>query len=444
MKALLRILPLALLIAACSATTHPSPPLPATTPPPPARVHKTLPMEPPRKAVVAPSRHVTPLLLISIDAFRPDYLDRGVTPTLNRLAATGVRATAMQPSFPTLTFPNHYTLVTGLYPDHHGVVDNTMYDPRLGRFSLGNRKAVADSRWWNEAEPIWVTADRHGLKTATMFWPGSGTRIRGYRPDHWRAYNGKLTPTQRVDQVLAWLDLPPGQRPSFITLYFDRVDHAGHEYGPDAKQTDAAVARIDRALARLLAGLRQRHLYHHINLIVVSDHGMARSPASHTIELDRLIDLRDVRIVSMGELAGLIPRPGHRKAVRAALLRPHRHMRCWDRHDIPARLHYGSNPRVPAIVCSPQTGWRISTSAWMATHKPSAGSHGYDNADPRMRALFIAHGPAFRRGLVVPEFPNVDVYPLMMHLLGLPPQPNDGHFDAVRDMLRDEHGHGHR
>ncbi|MBB6182818.1 ectonucleotide pyrophosphatase/phosphodiesterase [Oleiagrimonas soli] len=390
----------------------------------------------PRAPATTAQTRPAPLLLISIDAFRADYLQRGFTPNLQQLADTGVRAKAMQPAFPSLTFPNHYTLVTGLYPDHHGIVDNNMLDPKLGRFSLGNRKAVADPRWWNEAEPIWVTADKHGLKTATMFWPGSGTKIRGYRPDHWLPYNGKLTPTQRVDRVLQWLDLPPGERPTFLTLYFDRVDHEGHDFGPDSPQVDAAMHRIDAAIGRLIAGLKQRGLYRRMNIIVVSDHGMAPSPASHVILLDKLIDLQDVTITSMGELAGLIPKPGRDAAVEAALLKPHPHMHCWKKQDIPARFHYGSNPRVPPIVCSPQTGWDISTSGWLATHKTTPGSHGYDNADPLMRALFIAHGPAFRDGLVVPEFPNVDVYPLMTHLLDLPAQPNDGSYDAVKDMLR--------
>ncbi|NKZ38869.1 alkaline phosphatase family protein [Oleiagrimonas citrea] len=391
----------------------------------------------PRSASLQPQTRPAPLLLISIDAFRADYLQRGITPNLQHLADTGVRAKAMEPSFPSLTFPNHYTLVTGLYPDHHGIVNNNMIDPKLGRFSLGDRKAVADPRWWNEAEPIWVTADKHGLKTATMFWPGSATRIHGYRPDHWRPYNGKLTPTQRVDQVLEWLDLPAQKRPTFLTLYFDRVDHDGHEYGPDSKQVNAAMHRIDAAIGKLITGLKQRGLYRHMNIIVVSDHGMAPSPASHTILMDKLIDMHDVTVVSMGELASLIPKPGRTTAVEAALLKPHPHMQCWKKQNIPARFHYGSNPRVPPIVCSPQTGWTVSTSGWLATHTPSMGSHGYDNANPLMRALFIAHGPSFRDdGRVVPEFPNVDVYPLMTHLLGLPAQPNDGDYDTMKVMLR--------
>ena len=173
-----------------------------------------------------------PLLLISIDGYRHDYIDRGLSPTLAMLAKNGVQAASMQPAFPSLTFPNHYTIVTGLTPDHHGVVNNTMFDPQLGKFSLASRKAVSDGRWWVEGTPIWETADRHGLRTGIMFWPGSEAEIHGYRPDYWKPFDGAMLPEQRVDQVLAWLDLPADRRPSFLTLYFDAVDHAGHVHGP--------------------------------------------------------------------------------------------------------------------------------------------------------------------------------------------------------------------
>ncbi|UGB39284.1 ectonucleotide pyrophosphatase/phosphodiesterase [Frateuria soli] len=379
----------------------------------------------------------TPLLLVSIDGYRADYLDRGLTPTVAMLARGGVRS-AMQPSFPSLTFPNHYTIVTGLRPDHHGIVNNTMYDARLGKFSLHNRKAVSDGRWWAEGTPLWETADRHGLLTATMFWPGSEAAIHDHRPDHWLPYDGDLTPIQRVDQVLAWLDLPPGQRPSFLTLYFDGVDHAGHYYGPDSPQVDQALRETDLALARLVEGLKQRGLFDAINLIVLADHGMAPVPLDHSVLIERQLDLDDVQVVSLGVLAGFNPKPGHDfAAIEARMQRPHAHMQCWDKTRVPARLAYGHNPRVPQLLCLADVGWRITTADWLASHKRriSLGEHGYDNAAPQMRALFVAHGPAFRDGVTVPPFPNVDVYPLMVHLLGLPPQPSDGDYRAVKGML---------
>ncbi len=382
--------------------------------------------------------HPAPLLLISIDGFRADYLQRGLSPTLQRLADDGVRATAMQPSFPSLTFPNHYTLVTGRYPDNSGIVDNAMVDPKLGDFRLDLRAAVRDGRWWDEAEPIWVTADRYGLHTATMFWPGSEARIHGYRPDHWRPYPKHPSYDARVDQILSWLDLPPAQRPDFLSLYFEGVDTAGHYYGPDSPEVDQAIRQVDAALARLVAGLKQRGLYRRMNMIVLADHGMAHTPPSRRIRLARLIDTAHARIVSTGAIAGIVPAPGHAAELDAALLRPHAHMTCWKKSQIPARLHYGHNARVPPLFCMAQDGWLMVSSQTSLQHhgKPIQGEHGFDNAAPDMRALFLAHGPAFRRHAVVPEFINVDVYPLMTHLLGIPAQPNDGSYDAVKGMLR--------
>ena len=388
----------------------------------------------PIRATATPAR---PLLLVSIDGYRADYLQRGMSPALVSLARDGARAESMQPSFPSLTFPNHYTIVTGLRPDHHGIVANTMVDAQLGKFSLGNRRAVSDGRWWAQGTPLWETADRHGMRTATMFWPGSEADIHGHHPDYWLPFDAALTPDRRVDQVLAWLDLPPAERPGFLTLYFDAVDHAGHVYGPDTPQLDAALRDTDAALARLVRGLRQRGLLDRINLIVLADHGMVATPRANNVLIDKLIALDQVRIVGMGVLAGFNPKPGHDFApIEAKLEQPQQHMRCWDKARIPARLHYGHHPRVPQLVCLADAGWRITTADYLATHpRVSLGEHGYDNADPHMQALFVAHGPAFRRGVTVKPFANVDVYPLMTHLLGLPPAANDGDYDAVKQLL---------
>jgi predicted AlkP superfamily pyrophosphatase or phosphodiesterase len=403
--------------------------------------HNTQPTPPPpeTQAQQAKSSATTPLLLISIDAFRADYINRGLTPTLQEMAATGVHADSMQPSFPSLTFPNHYAIVTGLVPDHNGIVNNTMSDPELGKFSLSDRKAVSNGLWWDQGTPLWETADANGLRTATMFWPGSEADIQGKHPDFWKPYDGKVTPNQRVDQVLAWLDLPADQRPSFITLYFDAVDHAGHEAGPDSPQVNQALGDTDAAMAHLVDGLRQRGLYDKINIIVLADHGMASVPKGNDILIDKLINMDDVEEVNLGIVAGFNPKRKHDfNAVEEQLEQPQQHMHCWDKTRIPKRFDYGANARVPRLVCLADVGWRISTTDYLAKHKGpmSLGEHGYDNADPLMQALFIAHGPAFQSGIRFHSFPNVDVYPLMAHLLGITPAFSDGHFDDVQGMLK--------
>ncbi|MGH8212197.1 MAG: ectonucleotide pyrophosphatase/phosphodiesterase [Rhodanobacteraceae bacterium] len=393
-----------------------------------------------QSATVSASAAATanPLILVSIDGYRADYLQRGLSPNLEAVAARGVRAQWMTPSFPTLTFPNHYTLVTGLYPDQHGIVANEMEDPSIQpdhHFKLSNRDAVGDGRWWNEATPLWVSVQQQGGHAATMFWPGSEAAIHGARPDHWHPFDAKIRPEARVDQVLQWLDLPRAQRPQFITLYFDQVDHQAHENGPDSKEVDDALRQVDAALGRLIGGLKRRALIDTVNLVLVSDHGMAAVPAGHAIRLDRFFDTRRAHAVMLGAVAGVDANGGEILDARR-LLAPHARMQCWRKEDIPARLHYGTNARIPPIVCLAQTGWLITTRAAQARHKHAdRGEHGYDNIDPHMRALFVAEGPAFRRGVTVAPFPNVDVYPLLAHLLHVAPEKNDGNYAAVEMML---------
>ena len=389
-------------------------------------------------ARVAPrANDARPLILVSIDGFRADYLERNETPTLAALARDGVRAEALKPSFPTLTFPNHYTLVTGLRPDHHGIINNRMTDPAMGKaFVYKEASTIEDPQWWG-GEPIWVSAEKHGIRSATMFWPGSSVAIDGVRPTWWKPFDTTYAPDRRVDAVLAWLDLPAARRPRLVTLYLEQVDQAGHTYGPDSPEVDAALQATDAALARLVAGLRQRRLLDAVDLVIVSDHGMAAADPARRTFLDDLVSLDDIDVANYGILAGIAPHRGRTAEVEAALLRPHPHMRCWRREETPTRLHYGTNPRIPPLLCLADHGGVVS---WRNYERNgghySPGEHGYDNDDPSMRALFIAHGPAFRRGLVVPEFDNVDVYPLLAHLLGIPPEPNDGKFPVVAPMLR--------
>lgn len=378
-----------------------------------------------------------PLILVSIDGFHPDYLKHGRAPALARLARDGVRARWMNPSYPSLTFPNHYTLVTGLRPDRHGIVNNDMRDPELGRFGLKLREAVADGRWWG-GEPLWVGVRKAGGIAATMFWPGSEAEIGGFRPNHWFAFDADRSAGERVDTVLGWLDLPEAERPRLITLYFDQVDHAGHDFGPDAPELVAAVAEVDAALRRLLDGLTTRGLRERVNLAIVSDHGMAEVAPGHIERLDDLIDPERVEVVSEGPALLIAPKPGNEQAARAALLGRHAHLQCWDKTEGPARWHYGQHPRVPAIVCQNDTGWRTMLAAtiarWDGQVKP--GAHGFDPFDRSMRALFVASGPAFRRGVKLKPFDNVHVYPLLAHLLGIAPAPNDGDPTVLAPALR--------
>jgi predicted AlkP superfamily pyrophosphatase or phosphodiesterase len=380
------------------------------------------------------------VVLVSLDGFRPDYLDRGLTPTLAALAETGVRA-SMRPSFPSVTFPNHYSLVTGQVPDHHGIVANSMIDETLPiaehrQFRLSDANAVNDPLWWEQATPIWVTLHRQGIRTGILFWPGTGGPIFGVQPDFSLKWDAKMTYPARVDRLLAWLDLPKAERPQFLALYLDHVDEEGHHFGPQSPMVDSAIAEADAAIARLTAGLEKRGLGETTNLIVVADHGMAKVEPDHWLFVDDFAPAHDYRIVTSGALLALIPNQGKTQEIEAALLSPKEHMVCRRKSDLPERLNYGKNPRIPPILCLAEIGWSITTHANAAkATRPTLGTHGYDNADPQMAAAFVAHGPAFRRHVTHAAFDNVDVYPLLARLLAVPPEPNDGHIEDIADIL---------
>jgi predicted AlkP superfamily pyrophosphatase or phosphodiesterase len=390
-------------------------------------------------AFAAPVERAAPppiTILISIDGFRPDYLNRGQTPTLSRLASQGVLA-SIRPSFPSVTFPNHYTLVTGLTPDHNGMINNTMEDPGHPGvvFTINNRAVASQPFWWDEATPIWVTAERQGVHTGTMFWPGSEYEIHGVRPTRYRAFDQSLSSFARTDVLLSWVDSPEAQRPRFFTLYFDIVDTAGHHFGPDALETTAAAAEVDAAIGRLIAGLDARGYRNSVNYVIVADHGMTSVSADRVIDLDAAAPAAAAHVVWDGPFAGLTPLAGHGGDVERALLGRHEHGECWRKGEIPARFHYGSNPRIPAIVCLADLGWQYH-SAQTPQYSGTAGNHGFDPAEPQMAALFLAYGPAFKRGAHLPTFDNVSVYPLVAHLIGVAPETNDGNLADTAAALR--------
>ena len=379
------------------------------------------------------------LIVVSIDGFRADYFDRHETPALADLARTGVHARSMRPSFPSVTAPNHYTLMTGLYPDHHGIVDNSFVDPAMPGVMFGGPHgwgANDDPRWWNQATPLWVTAERAGIKTASSLWPGDSPVIHGVAPAYLEPRTPPPSMDRQVDTVLGWIDLPEGKRPGLIRLHLDVVDAMGHVYGPDNPVTDKAIAQADGEIGRLVDGLRSRGLYDGVNLVVVSDHGMTRLPPHQLIYIDDLIDVKSVVVTTEYATGGVNPLPGHEVEVAKALVGRHDHMTCWRRGDIPARLRYGSNPRVPAILCLADLGWTVATRATLGHTPPFFGNHGYDPAEPDMAAFFLAHGPAFRPGATLPTFENVDVYPLLARVLGVKAVAGDGRIAEVAAALR--------
>lgn len=378
------------------------------------------------------------VILISIDGWRWDYLERFAPPTLSRLAASGVRSEGLVPVFPSKTFPNHYTIVTGLYPERHGIVSNSMLDPGLpGRFTLSNRDVQQDTRWWG-GEPLWVTTERQGQVAATMFWPGSDAEIAGDRPTDWKVFDTDVPNAERVDQILAWLKEPDPARPTFLTLYFSTVDSAGHDGGPEAPETRAAAHDVDGAIARLVAGVDSLGLTARTNFVLVSDHGMAALSRDRTIVLDDYIDVSDVDLVDSSPILGVNPRTGSIDALYTALKDKHPALQVFTRDALPSEYRLRGHPRLPAVIGVADDGWHVTTRQMLEREKGRAlaGTHGYDPRHRSMHGLFIATGPQFRSGVVVPAFENVHIYELLCRVLGLRPASNDGNPAVTAAFLR--------
>lgn len=385
------------------------------------------------------------VILISIDGFRADYLDKHPSPTLSLLANEGVRAKWMTPAFPSLTFPNHYTIATGLYPDNHGITGNNIYDPEFKTlFTMSKREEVQNGRWWL-GEPIWVTVEKQGQRAATFFFPGTEAEIAGKRPSHWKIYDGKIPNFERVDTALSWLDLPRDKRPTLVVLYFDDVDHGGHDAGPDSELVKQAIAKVDESLSRLVAGLKARRIFNRVNLILVSDHGMARVDPGQVVLLDDYFDISQAEtVVWNGAMAHIFTKPGMEQAVYSTLKsKAPAHVTIYRKQELPERFHYGKSRRVGDIVVIADEGWAMtSRERYRPPQKTTNGAvsyrgmHGFDNRLESMRALFVARGPAFKKKIVVEPFENVDVYNIMSKILRLKPASNDGSDAAAKAVLR--------
>ena len=394
----------------------------------------------PARRLFAQNGADSPLILISLDGFRWDYLRKAPAPALQRLVERGVRAEGLIPSFPTKTFPNHYTIVTGLTPEHHGIIANDIRDPATGRtFAMSKASEVRDSMWWG-GEPLWVTAERAGRRAGTMFWPGSEAAIGGVRPTQWLPYRESMSGAARVDQVLAWLDLPASKRPLLLTLYFEDTDSAGHTNGPDSEAVRRAIGHVDGYIARLVRGLERRGLAARTNIVVVSDHGMAATVPKQVIELDDYISLDDVEVVDINPTLGLFPARGKENVVYRALAAAHPRLHVYRRQETPEAWHYREHRRIAPIVGVVDEGWQIvrGTVVERAVRAvvPPRGLHGYVPSVVSMHGILIAAGPAFKQGVTVPAMENVHVYNALATALGVKPAPNDGDMAVARRLLR--------
>jgi alkaline phosphatase D len=375
------------------------------------------------------------VILVSLDGFRYSYVTQYRATTLERLAVDGASAPeGMIPSFPSVTFPNHFSIITGLYPEHHGIVDNSFYDPvRKQTYAMNKLQTVTDGSWYSGV-PLWVLAEKQGMRSACFFWPTSDAEIDGMRPTFYLHYDGSIPDQQRIDQVIAWLKLPAADRPHFITLYYAEPDHTGHKFGPDTDETAEAVHHVDALVGTLVAGLKTLDLP--VDVIVVSDHGMA-TVEGNWIDLDHFADL------SQFQTDGALLYPNDDLAAAKAYQQLHGASDKFDVYrqaDVPAYLHYNNNPRIGDPVVIPTGPYMIRAHASESPEntRPSLkGEHGYDPSKMKsMRAIFYAVGPDIRPGAKVAPFENVDVYLLLARILGLEIGPVDGQLEPLEGILR--------
>ncbi|CAO3653887.1 unnamed protein product [Mucor fragilis] len=388
------------------------------------------------------------VIYISLDGFRNDYLDRKVTPNIDLIAEEGIRAEYMIPSFPSITFPNHWTLATGLYPEAHGIVANEFYDPELREdFIHKNASISGDPKWWG-GEPIWITSKNQGKKSAVIMWPGSNVPIKSVSPDYYIPYTRETTAIDKMDIALNWLDMPIEQRPQSISIYIPQIDQKGHGGGPDGKQLNGVLRNMDDAVGHLMSGLTERNLDKHVHLVVVSDHGMAASDTTRLVFYDKIISAESESYLRKREawpLLGLRPKDDapefaldqiYSEIYQYTKETENPHFQVYKRENMPARFHYNSTERIAPIVLIPDVGYTIIKST--DRHGPK-GVHGYDNMALEMRAIFAAKGPkideAYIPGTVVSPFYNTEMYKFLTNLLNLNAAPNNATLNGVFNKL---------
>lgn len=374
------------------------------------------------------------VVLVSFDGFRWDYPELYETPNFDRLAEKGVRAERLVPSFPTKTFPNHYTLATGLHPGKHGLVNNTFYAPDLDRiYRMGDRTAVEEGAFYG-GEPIWVTASKQGLITGSFYWVGSEAPIKGIQPTYWKRFDDSVPFTARIDSVVKWLGYEKERRPRFVTLYYEEPDGVAHSAGPVSERTGMMVQHVDSLLGVLVKKLESLPIARKINLIVLSDHGMAQLSPELYVNLAEIIP-QDKILMSLGGnptynmdlVDGYIP-------TALADLNAVEGVRAWHRDSVPEHLHYRNHIRIPDIVIVADSGWSIGMRQGGSSY--TGGTHGYDPRNSDMQAIFYAAGPSFRKRYVHDELHNVDIYNIVAAILDIRPELNDGDPLRARGIFR--------
>ncbi|KAM9435575.1 ectonucleotide pyrophosphatase/phosphodiesterase family member 5 isoform 1-T2 [Clarias gariepinus] len=370
------------------------------------------------------------LLLVSFDGFRWDYVNRVPTPNFRALMEEGVQVERVENTYITKTFPNHYTLVTGLHAESHGIVANEMYDPVLNHSFSMDGPEMYESHWWEEAVPLWVTNQKAGRRSGAAMWPGSDVSIGGIYPTRYMRYNASMSFERRVKKLISWFSGP--EAINFGVLYWEEPDESGHNVGPESPLMDVVIEDIDVKLGFLRNELKVAGLYDKVNLIVTSDHGMTQLSHDKVIELDTYVSRDLYTWIDKSPVVGILPKEGKFDEVYNLLENANPNMVVYKREDIPYIFHYKHNARIMPIIIEVKEGWTIVQNK---TGPFMLGNHGYDNQLPSMHPVFVARGPSFRTGYTKASMRSVDLYPLMCSILGVQALPNNGSLRSVRDLL---------
>ncbi len=382
------------------------------------------------------------VILISFDGFRWDYPHRGITPNLEKFKENGVTALSLEPVFPTKTFPNHLSIITGMYPENHGIIMNVFTNPFTGEsYRLGDTTSVRESKWyWGEA--FWETAERQGIICASYFWPGSELHLKHRSPTYRHLYDHHRPYEKRIEGVLNWLKLPSDKRPHFITLYFHETDSKGHDYGPDSEENNEAIKLLDSMLGLLLDGLEEIDMLSKTNIIIVSDHGMIEVSKKRAVMVDSLLSGFDCKFTENGALMTVKPKKNNIHRVYNRLKETAHHFRVFYTQNVPEHFHFSSHPFIAPIVLMADIGWSLvtkQTKEWLFNLPGnSGGNHGFDNHYLDMHGIFYAMGPSFKQGYQTGTLKCVDIYPLLCKIFGIQPRQNiDSKLDRISFILRE-------
>jgi len=378
-------------------------------------------------------------ILISFDGFRWDYPNRGLTPSLDFIREKGVNALSLKPCFPTKTFPNHYTIVTGLYPQNHGIIANSFIDPVTNEiYKIGDTSAVRNPKWY-KGEAIWETAKRQGVITASYFWPGSELNLEYRRPDYFENYEHLRDYNKRVEGVLDWLKLPNDQRPNFITLYFDAADTYGHRFGTNSQELNNSLMRLDSLIGKLFNGLKEINLYDSTNIIIVSDHGMSNVSGDRIINVEEILEGYTQTLWDYGPVMYVFPDKDESDKIYNKLKSEKSNFKVYRREEVPEYYHFSKSAMIPEIILIAEIGWSLMTNKDINRYgnMSSGGQHGYDNNHIDMHGIFYAIGPDFKSGYTCGTLNNIDIYPLLAKILHIFPNNNiDGKLERIEFLLK--------